>query len=85
MEREEIKEIVRKIIADSVENPDLLLSDDLKPGDVDGWTSMSQAMIIKAIENNFNIKFKLRDLRNFVDIKSLLDIINSKLNESSVL
>ena len=79
MDRTIIREKLRKILISVLEHNNFELTDHLKAGDVDGWNSLAQAMIVTAVENEFGIKFKLRDLNNWKDIGSLVTIIESKL------
>lgn len=80
MKRDEIKNKIHAILINVLEHDDFTMSDQLKASDVTGWNSLAQAMIITLIEDEFQIKFKLKDLSNWKDIGSLTSIIESKLN-----
>jgi acyl carrier protein len=79
MERDKIIEKTRKIINQVLKNEDFEWKDELTAGDIGGWDSLSHMLIIAEIENEFNIKFKLRDLNRIINLGSLISLIQSKL------
>ena len=79
MNREEITAKVSSIISETVDHHNFIISDDLVASDVDGWTSLANAMIIQSIEMEFGLKFKFVDLMNWKKFKDLIDIIEFKL------
>ena len=50
------------------------------PNDIDEWDSLGQIMLTQAIEEHFNINFELEELLNFDSVKSIVSIVNSKLD-----
>lgn len=79
MERKEIIEKIRTILVSVLKHEDFTMHDELTASDVDGWDSLSHMMIITAIEKEFNIRFKLKDLNKLQNLKSLADIIQAKV------
>jgi len=79
MERKEIIEKLDAIIAASVNHHNFTLADSTKPADVDKWDSLANAMIITAIEQEFQIKLKFMELVAWKTIGQLVDIISKKL------
>lgn len=83
MEKEIIKEKLREILISVLEHDHFQMTDDLKAGEVEGWNSLAQAMIVTAIESEFGIKLKLRDLNNWKDLGSLITILKEKLKDET--
>jgi acyl carrier protein len=79
MERKEIIEKIRTILVAVLGHEDFVMTEELTAADVDGWDSLSHMMIISKIENEFNIRFKLRELNKMRNLNSLIDLIESKL------
>lgn len=81
MQKENIKEKVREILITALEHENFELKDELTAADVSGWDSLTHMIIISSIEDEFNIKFKLKDLNKMKNIGSLIDIIASKVGK----
>jgi len=79
MERIEILNRIQKIIEDILKHNRFEMRDDLTATEVDGWDSLSHMIIINEIENDFKIRFKLKELNKLKNMGSLIEIIESKL------
>lgn len=79
MEREELKSKLKDILVEILKHDDFEMRDDLTAAQVEGWDSLSHAMIIMEIETNFGAKFSLREINKLSDMGSLLDLIQTKL------
>jgi acyl carrier protein len=55
------------------------MKDELTATEVEGWDSLSHITIISEIEEEFKIKFKLKELNKLKNIGSLIEIVQSKL------
>ncbi len=79
MERKEIIEKLTPVYRKTLNNDEIILSDDLTANDVDRWDSLSHMLLITEIENTFSIKFKLRELNKMKNVGALIDILQTKL------
>lgn len=79
MENQEIKEKIRKILVSILKHDRFEMIDELVTTDVDGWDSLTHMYIITTIEKDFNVKFSLKELNKLKNLKSLVDLIKSKL------
>lgn len=79
MEADIIKEKISNALTTILGHDDFELHDELTAKDVDGWDSLSHMMIITKIEEEFNIRFKLRDLNKLKNLGSLVSVIQSKI------
>ena len=69
-----LREVFRRVFRDS----GLQIEDSTTSQDVAAWDSLNHLVLISAIENEFNIKFKLRELMGMDSVGDLVRIIASK-------
>jgi acyl carrier protein len=81
MERNEIKNEVKKIFVSVLKNNTFEISDELTANDVDGWDSLSHMVIVTEVEKKFDIKFKLKDLNKLNNIGNLIDLVALKTEQ----
>ena len=74
MERSEVLAKVQEVFCDVLGNDDIVLTETTSAQDVDEWTSLAQAQILTAIENELGIRFSLKDI---MSLKTVGDIINA--------
>ena len=67
--------IFRKVFGDD----NLTLADELSALDVENWDSLTHMLLITEIENDFSIKFKLKDLNKMLNVGDMITILSSKL------
>jgi len=67
--------IFRKVFGDNR----LELTDELSALDVENWDSLTHMLLITEIENDFSIKFKLKDLNKMLNVGDMITILSSKL------
>ncbi|WP_103068562.1 acyl carrier protein [Aquimarina sediminis] len=79
METNIIKGKISGVLEAILEHTNFELHDELTAKDVDGWDSLSHMMIITKIEEEFNIRFKLRDLNKLKNLGSLVSVIQTKI------
>jgi len=80
MEKENLVEKLTEIFRKVLNNPSLVLHDDLTANDVDNWDSLSHMLLISEIESNLNIKFKLKELNKMKNVGDLIEITSSKMD-----
>ena len=74
MERSEVLEKVQEVFCDVLGNDDIVLTENTSAQDVDEWTSLAQAQILTAIENELGMRFSLKDI---MSVKTVGDIVNA--------
>ena len=47
--------------------------------DIDNWDSLTHMLLISKIEEEFEIKFKLKELNNLNNVGNLVETINEKI------
>ena len=73
---EKLTMVFRKIFSDDT----IVLKNELTANDVANWDSLSHMLMIGEVEAVFDVKFTLKELNKLVDVKGLIDLIESKLN-----
>lgn len=79
MTQEEIKEKLTPIFRQTFSDQTLVLTDDLSANDVERWDSLTHMQLVSNVEDQFGIKFKLKDLNKLKKVGDLVAIIESKL------
>ena len=74
MNREETLAKVQEVFCDVLGNDDIVLTEATSAQDVDEWTSLAQAQILTAIENELGMRFSLKDI---MSVKTVGDIVNA--------
>lgn len=78
MERNEIFEKVQDIFRDVLDNDELVLEEQMTAQDVEEWTSLSQAQILTAIEQQMGFRFTLKEIMTMKSVGQIVDAIASK-------
>ncbi|MDC0125105.1 acyl carrier protein [Candidatus Pelagibacter sp.] len=64
-----------KIFEDILDIKKGVISHGTKPSDIDEWDSIATVNIIVALEDEFNIKFKLKDLQKLRDVQDFIKLV----------
>ena len=59
--------------------PALIISPEMNANDVDSWDSLSHMEMINQVEEEFGVKFKLKDLVKLKNVGDLEQLIEEKL------
>ena len=79
MERNDILKRVEEIFREELEQDELVLTDETKAEDVEGWDSLSHVQLVAAMEEAFGIEFKSREILSWDNIGDLIDCIEKKV------
>lgn len=77
MEKNEILEKVQDIFRDVLDNEDIVIVREQSADDIDEYDSLSHVQLIVAIEKEFGIKFKSKDILSWDNFGEMLDCIES--------
>lgn len=81
MEKNQIIEKLTEIFRDVFAESELTISEEMTAADVERWDSLTNMQMITEVENQFGIKFKLKDLRKLNRVGDLIDTIAVRLAE----
>ena len=56
------------------------IKDDMVPDDIALWDSLGHLNLISSLEENFKIELEFEEMFEIVSFKSIIDIIDRKLN-----
>ncbi|MFH1119617.1 MAG: acyl carrier protein [Bacteroidota bacterium] len=79
MEKTEVLVKLTPIFRSIFGNNSLVLNDELTANDVENWDSLTHMLLITEIENNFSVKFKLKDLNKMRNVGDMVQTIISKI------
>lgn len=80
MNTQEILKVITPIFQQVFNDDDLDVTLTLTSDEIDEWSSLSQTILLTEIEAAFNIKFKLREVATMDNVKTIVALIESKLN-----
>ena len=81
MENELIIGKLTNIFHEVFMNDELVLKESMSANDVDRWDSLTHMLMVTAVEKEFGIKFKLKDLNKMKNVGDLIQTIKSKLEQ----
>ncbi len=70
-----LTEVFRKVF----NNDTLVLRDYLTADDIENWDSLTHMVLIYEIENEFQVKFRLKELNKMRNVGNLIDLLLTKL------
>lgn len=71
---EKLTSIFREVFSDN----SLVLTNEMTANDVATWDSLTHMLMITKVEEEFNIKFKLKELNKLKKVGDLIEVIESK-------
>lgn len=74
----EIMSRMNSVVMDILEIPGLSLQKDMTAKEIDGWDSLAHISIIVAMENEFEIKFKLAEVKTLKNIGDFVELVKTK-------
>lgn len=79
MERIDIMNKLHEIIREAVDDDELVISDETKATDVEGWDSLAQVLIVGEIQNELGVKFTSAEINGLANVGELIDAISAKM------
>ena len=75
MNREEIMSRATSIFRDVFDDDNIVLEDSTTAEDIEDWDSLSNITLICELEEAFNCKFNINDIKNMNNVGDILDLI----------
>ncbi len=76
----DVKHKLYNLIRKVFDQPDLEISTDTTANDVDGWDSLSHAVLISAVESVFGISFSRKEIMTIRNVGEMAACIHEKLS-----
>ena len=80
MNKNEIIEKLTEIFHEIFKDDTIVLSDEMTSNDVDAWDSLTHMLMITSVEEQFGIRFKLKDLNSIKNVGDIVRIIEERLS-----
>ncbi len=78
MERNEIFERLNEVFRDVFDDDTITVTEDTTASDVDGWDSLMHITLVSAVEDEFDIKFNMKDVVSMKQVGDMVDIIEQE-------
>ena len=79
MKKNEILAKLQDIIRDTVDDEDVVITNETVASDVDGWGSLAHVMIVGEIRNEFGVKFTSTEVAKIANVGEMVDAIAVKM------
>lgn len=79
MSREEALAKVNEVFREVFEDDTVTVNFETTAADVDGWDSLRHITLIEAIEDEFDMRFKMNEVTGMKDVGEMIDIILSRI------
>ena len=75
MKREEIFEKLNEVFRDVFDDEDITVTDSTTAADIDDWDSLTHITLIGTVEDEFGIKFPMKDVVHMKNVGEMADKI----------
>ena len=75
MSREEVFKKLNEVFRDVFDDEEIEVKDSTTANDIEDWDSLEHINLIVAIENKFNVKFKMNEVTGLKNVGEMVDII----------
>jgi acyl carrier protein len=79
----EIMEVLTGLFREILDEPALVLREDLTAADVENWDSLNHIDLIVAVERRFGVKFTTREVNSLKNVGELAALTQMKLGARS--
>lgn len=79
MSREEILERVNNVFKEIFDDEDVAVTFTSTAADVEGWDSLRHITLIEAVEDEFDMRFKMNEVTGMKDVGEMVDIIAERI------
>lgn len=78
MERQEILSKIQEVLADIIDNEDLVLEESSSPATVEDWDSLAHFHMVMELQNEYGIKFGGVEIQAWTCVGDIINSIMSK-------
>jgi acyl carrier protein len=75
MTREEVYEKLNEIFQDVFDDEEITVNDETTAADIDGWDSLMHITLVGTVEDEFDIKFSVKDIAAMKNVGQMVDRI----------
>ena len=81
MSREDVYKRLNFVFRDVFDDDTIIVNDNTTSNDIEDWDSLEHINLIVAVEQEFNIKFKMNEVITMKNVGEMVDIIISRIGE----
>ena len=78
MDRNEITERLSEVFRDVFGDDSITVNDATTSDDIDDWDSIEHINLIGAVEDEFGLRFKMREVSGMKNVGEMIDIISER-------
>ena len=78
MERQEIRSKIQEVLADIIDNEDLVLEESSSPATVEDWDSLAHFQMVMELQSEYGIKFGGAEIQAWTCVGDIINSIVSK-------
>lgn len=78
MDKTEITERLNGVFRDIFDDPDLSVNEATTSADIEDWDSIEHINLIGAIEDEFSMRFKMREVSGMKNVGEMIEIISER-------
>ena len=78
MEKQEIVEKMTEIFKEVFSDNNIVIKDEMTANDVENWDSLTHMLMITKVEEEFGVKFKLKELNRLKQVGDIVDLLVEK-------
>ena len=75
MKREEVFEKLNEIFREVFEDDDIVVTETTSAADIEDWDSLTHITLVSSVEEEFDIKFSMKDVIGMKNVGEMVDII----------
>lgn len=79
MERKEIMSKIQELLAEIIDNEDLVLDETSSPASVEDWDSLAHFNLVMELQSEFGIKFAANQIQSWKNVGDIITDISEKL------
>lgn len=81
MEKEVIIEKLARVFREVFSDESIVINDEMTANDVENWDSLTHMLMIAKVEEEFDVKFKLKELNKLKQVGDIVSILMEKCNQ----
>ena len=70
---------LQTIFRDVLDQPDLVITPESSARTVEDWDSFAHIVVVRAVENHFDVKFALNEVGNLQNVGDFMDLIHTSM------
>ena len=78
MNKNEITEKLTAIFREVFNDDSIILRDEMTANDVENWDSLTHMIMISKVEEEFGVKFRLKELNKLKQVGDIISILEEK-------